>query len=154
MKAVFFQTHGGPEVLQYGQLPTPEPGPGEVRVRLTAAGVNHLDIWVRKGLPGLKLEYPHIPGADGAGVVEAVGPGVTDVQPGEKVVINPGISCGHCEMCLSGRDPLCREYSILGEHRKGTYAEFVVVPRANLLPFPQGLSDEEAAAFPLVFLTA
>ncbi len=154
MKAVYFERHGGPEVLTFGDLPDPQPGPGEVLVRLQAVALNHLDLWVRKGLPGLEIEFPHIPGADGAGVVEAVGPGVRDVQVGDPVVINPGISCGVCEMCLLGKDNLCKQYQILGEHRNGTYAQKIVVPRQNLLPFPRGLSVEEAASFALVFLTA
>lgn len=154
MKAVYFEEHGGPEVLKFGDLPDPHPGPGEVLVRLQAVALNHLDLWVRRGLPGLEVEFPHIPGADGAGVVEAVGPGVTDLPVGTPVVINPGISCGVCEMCLLGKDNLCKQYQILGEHRNGTYAQFIVVPRQNILPYPKGLPLEEAASFALVFLTA
>ena len=154
MKAVYFEEHGGPEVLKYGDIPDPIPGPNEVLVKLESVGINHLDIWVRKGLPGLKIEFPHIPGADGAGVVEALGEGVTDLEIGTRVVINPGLSCGHCEMCLLGKDNLCRHYKILGEHANGTYAEKIVVPRQNILPFPAGISTEEAGSFALVFLTA
>ena len=145
---------GGPEVLRLGEIETPEPGPGEVRVQLRAAAVNHLDVWVRKGVANPKLLFPHVPGADGAGVVDAVGPGVEEELLGKAVVLNPGVSCGHCEACLSGADNLCPAYGILGEHRMGTYAEYVVVPRANLVEKPKNLSFEEAASFPLTFLTA
>jgi len=145
---------GGPEVLRPGELETPKPGPGEVRVRLKAAAVNHLDLWVRKGVANPKLSFPHVPGADGAGVVDAVGPGVEEELLGKEVILNPGVSCGHCEACLSGADNLCPTYGILGEHLPGTYAEYVVVPRANLVEKPANLSFEEAASFPLAFLTA
>lgn len=154
MRAVRVHQHGGPEVLQLEDLPVPEPGPGQVRVRLRAAAMNHLDLWVRKGIPGVRFPLPLTLGSDGAGVVEAVGPGVRSARPGDDVVLNPGVSCGACALCLRGRDNLCRDYAILGEHRDGTDAEFVVVPEANLLPKPARLSFEEAAAFPLVFLTA
>ncbi|RIH87012.1 alcohol dehydrogenase [Meiothermus luteus] len=145
---------GGPEVLRHGEIAEPAVGPGEVRVRVRAVALNHLDLWVRKGVAGPKLALPHILGSDVAGVVEAVGPGVQGVAPGEAVVVNPGVSCGHCERCLSGQDNLCPEYQILGEHRWGGYAELVVVPAANVLPKPQNLGFAEAAAIPLAFLTA
>lgn len=154
MQAVRIHEHGGPEVLRVEEVPLPEPGPGEVRVRIRAAAMNHLDLWVRRGLPGLRFPLPMILGSDGAGVVDAVGPGVRSVRVGDEVALNPGTSCGRCGACLAGRDNLCRDYRILGEHRDGTDAEFVVVPEANLLPKPARLSFEEAAAFPLVFLTA
>ncbi len=154
MRAVYIEGFGGPEVLRLGPRPDPEPGPGEVRVRLHAAAVNHLDVWVRKGVANPRLSFPHVLGADGAGVVDAVGPGVSEDLLGEAVVLNPGISCGHCEACLAGRDNLCPTYGILGEHTDGTYAEYVVVPRANLVKKPGNLSFEEAASFPLAFLTA
>ena len=101
-----------------------------------------------------KLPLPHVLGADGSGVVDAVGPGVEGFAPGDEVVINPGLSCGRCERCLAGEDNLCPRYQILGEHRHGTYAEYVVLPEANLAPKPKSLSFEEAAAIPLTFLTA
>jgi|Deesub1362A_J573_1020465.scaffolds.fasta_scaffold00440_30 NADPH:quinone reductase-like Zn-dependent oxidoreductase len=154
MKAVFFHQHGGPEVLQYGDLPDPQPGRGQVRVRLQAAALNRVDLWTREGWPGLKLEYPHIPGADGAGLVDAVGEGVTRFQPGDRVVINPNIGCGECDQCLAGRDNLCRDWHLLGETIRGTYAQFVVVPERNLLPLPEGFDPHAAAAASLVFLTA
>ncbi|MGC8967032.1 MAG: zinc-binding dehydrogenase [Thermus sp.] len=154
MKAVVMEARGGPEVLRAVEWPTPEPGPKEVRVRLRAAALNHLDIWVRKGVASPRIPLPHILGADGSGVVDAVGPGVEGFAPGDEVVVNPGLSCGRCERCLAGEDNLCPRYEILGEHRHGTYAEYVVLPEANLAPKPKNLSFEEAAAIPLTFLTA
>ena len=154
MRAVVMRARGGPEVLEVADLPVPEPGPKEVRVRLKAAALNHLDVWVRKGVASPKLPLPHVLGADGSGVVDAVGPGVEGFAPGDEVVINPGLSCGRCERCLAGEDNLCPRYQILGEHRHGTYAEYVVLPEANLAPKPKNLSFEEAAAIPLTFLTA
>ncbi|APD09961.1 MULTISPECIES: zinc-binding dehydrogenase [Thermus] len=154
MKAVVMEARGGPEVLKVAEVPTPEPGPKEVRLRVKAAALNHLDVWVRKGVASPKLPLPHVLGADASGVVDAVGPGVTAFAPGDEVVVNPGLSCGHCERCLAGEDNLCPRYEILGEHRWGAYAEYLVVPEANLLKKPQNLSFEEAAAIPLTFLTA
>ncbi|WP_243027819.1 zinc-binding dehydrogenase [Thermus albus] len=154
MKAVVMEARGGPEVLKVAEMPTPEPGPKEVRIRVKAAALNHLDIWVRKGVASPKLPLPHILGADASGVVDAVGPGVTGFAPGDEVVVNPGLSCGHCERCLAGEDNLCAKYEILGELRFGAYAEYLVVPEVNLLKKPQNLSFEEAAAIPLTFLTA
>lgn len=154
MQAVVLGEHGGPEVLRVESIPRPEPGPGEVRVKVAAVALNHLDIWVRKGLPGLKLEYPHRLGSDVAGTVDAVGPGVEAALVGTRTVVNPGLSCGHCAQCLSGADNLCRYYKILGEHCHGGYAEYLVVPRQNLAPCPSRLSFVEAAASLLPFLTA
>ncbi|RTI05389.1 alcohol dehydrogenase [Thermus scotoductus] len=154
MNAVVMEARGGPEVLKVAEVPTPEPGPKEVRIRVKAAALNHLDIWVRKGVASPKLPLPHILGADASGVVDAVGPGVTGFAPGDEVVVNPGLSCGHCERCLAGEDNLCPKYEILGEHRFGAYAEYLVVPEVNLLKKPPNLSFEEAAAIPLTFLTA
>lgn len=145
---------GGLEVLRYGEIKEPEVGPGEVRVRVQAVALNHLDLWVRKGVAAPNLALPHILGSDIAGVVETVGPGAQGVVPGEEVVVNPGVSCGRCERCLSGQDNLCPDYQILGEHRWGGYAELVVVPVVNVLPKPKNLGFAEAAAVPLTFLTA
>jgi len=129
-------------------------GPDQVLVRTHAAALNHLDLFVRTGIPTLKLNLPHILGADGAGHVEAVGSDVTDLEVGDRVVINPGISCGHCEYCLQGEDALCADYRIVGEHLPGTYAERVAVPAQNALKIPTDLTFEAAAASPLVFMTA
>ncbi|MCX8061100.1 MAG: zinc-binding dehydrogenase [Anaerolineales bacterium] len=154
MKAVFFQQHGGLEVLQYGELSTPTPSMGEVLVRLRAAALNRVDLWVRNGWSGLKLSLPHIPGADGAGVIEMVGEGVTTVSEGMAVVINPNLGCGRCPECLAGQDNRCRNWHLLGETKSGTYAEYVVVPERNVLPLPESISMTEAAAAALVFQTA
>src|SRR5512146_2488534 len=153
MTAMVLREHGGPEVLRLEQLPVPEPGPGEVRVRIRAVAVNHLDIWVRRGGPALKLDYPHRLGSDVAGTVDAVGPGAT-AKPGTKVVVQPGLSCGRCAACLGGRDNLCRFYKILGENAQGAYAEYLVLPEANLAPYPERLAFPQAAAGILPFLTA
>ncbi len=154
MDAVVLREHGGREVLSFESIEAPEPGPGEVRVEVKACAVNHLDIWVRKGGPAFKLEYPHRLGSDVAGVVDSLGAGVSGVEPGERVVINPGLSCGHCERCLAGDDNLCRRYRVLGENTHGGYANYVVVPRANIAPYPGELSFEDASAAILPFLTA
>lgn len=154
MRAVGFTRHGGPEVLEVIELPTPEPKAREVRVKVKAVALNHLDVWVRKGWQGLKLQLPHVLGADIAGVVDKAGAEVSDLEPGTEVCVNPGVSCGVCERCLKGEDNLCRQYTILGEHIRGGYAEYVCVPRQNILPKPKKLSFEEAACLPLTFLTA
>jgi NADPH:quinone reductase-like Zn-dependent oxidoreductase len=153
MKAVRFHQHGGPEVLRYEEVPTPQPGPGEVLVALRAAALNHLDLFVRDGgVP--KTPLPHIGGADGAGVVAANGPGASKYPVGTSVFFDPGLSDGSCDYCARGEHSLCDRWEILGEHRDGTFAQAVAMPEANLRPIPEGLSFEEAAAFPLVFLTA
>lgn len=154
MRAVTLRGHGGTEVLKLEDLPDPKPGPKEALVRVRACGLNHLDLWVRKGLPNLKLAYPHILGGDIAGTVADVGPGADAAWKGRDVLLQPGISCGACPACTSGHDDMCPKYGILGEHRAGGYAELVAVPQENLLPKPTGLSFEEAACIPLVFLTA
>ncbi len=154
MKAAVYTGHGGPEVLRLTEVPVPAVGAHDVLVRVKAVALNHLDLWIRQGLPRLKVTFPHIPGSDVAGIVERVGEAVTTVRVGEPVMLAPGISCGVCAFCLAGEDNLCRMYSILGEHRHGGYGEFVAVPEANILRKPARLSFEEAAAVPLVFLTA
>ncbi len=154
MKAIAMRAHGGPEVLRLETLPELAAAPGRAVVRVRAVALNHLDLWVRRGWPGLRLSWPHVPGSDVAGVVEAVGPGVEGAKAGDEVVLNPGVSCGRCRECLSGADSLCRSYAILGENVSGGYAEQVSVPAQNLLPKPRNLGFEEAACIPLVFLTA
>ena len=154
MQGFQIAAHGGPEALEWTELPTPEPGPGEVRVAVRACALNRLDLWVRDGVPGHEFPLPLVPGSEIAGDVDAVGPGVEGVEPGTPTLVAPAVSCGHCARCVSGEDHLCRGYGILGEHRDGGYAEHVVVPRRNVLPLPRGLSYVEAAATPLVFLTA
>jgi NADPH:quinone reductase-like Zn-dependent oxidoreductase len=148
------RTHGGPEVLAMEELPTPTAGPGQVRVRVAAVAMNHLDLWVRKGLPHLKLEYPFRLGADVAGTVDEVGAAVSGVTVGDEVVVNPGHSCGRCRECLSGRDNLCRFYRLMGEDMSGGYCELLVVPAQNVVPKPKSLAFTDAAALPTTFLTA
>lgn len=154
MKAVLFHRHGGLDVLEYSDFPTPEPCPGQVLVRLEAASLNGVDLWVREGWPGLKLDYPHVPGADGAGIVAGLGEGVTGWSTGDRVVINANLGCGMCEYCLSGQDNRCRDWELLGETRRGTYAEYVLVPARNLYKLPSGFEPLAAAAAGLVYHTA
>lgn len=154
MSAVVLREHGGPEVLRLEQLPVPQPGPKQVRIAIAAVALNHLDIWVRRGGPAFHLEYPHRLGSDIAGVIDAIGPGVDSVAVGQKAVIQPGLSCGRCAMCLGGQDNLCRHYRILGENTQGGYAQYLVVPEANVAPYPENLDFVHAAASLLPFLTA
>ncbi|MBI4410081.1 MAG: alcohol dehydrogenase catalytic domain-containing protein [Gemmatimonadetes bacterium] len=152
MRAAVFYEFGGADVVCIEDLPTPEPGPGEALVQVKAAALNHVDLWVRRGLP--KTSLPHIGGADIAGVVAALGPGVSNLRPGARVVVNPSLWCGRCEWCLRGEESLCVDYRIVGEHTQGGFAEYVVVPAANLYPLPDAVEYDAAAAAPLVFLTA
>ncbi len=155
MRAILLDQHGSAENLRFvADYPAPEPGDGEVRVRVRAAALNRLDIWVRNGWPGIKLALPHILGADAAGDVDKVGPGVTGWNPGDRVVVDPGVSCGRCEYCRSGRQNLCEQFKILGEDTTGTCAEYVVVSARNLLTLPDQVSYADAAAAALVYLTA
>jgi len=154
MKAVVFRNHGELDALEVAEVEDPVPGPSEVRVAVKAVALNHLDIWVRKGWPGLHLELPHILGSDIAGIVDLVGSEVQGVTEGDEVVIGPGTSCGACDACERGQDNRCKQYAILGEHIPGGYAEFVVVPGQNVFPKPISLSFEQAACLPLVYTTA
>ena len=153
MKATIFKQHGGPEVLEYTDVLAPQVRANEVLVEVKACALNHLDIFVRNGLPGIEIPLPHILGCDVAGVVREVGELVTWVKPGDEVMVQPGVSCGHCQACLSGEDNLCREYDMIGYRRNGGYAELVAVPAVNIVPKPAELSWEEAAALPLVTVT-
>ena len=153
MKAAVFHEHGGTDVLRIEEVPAPVAQSGEVLLRVHAAALNHLDVWVRKGLP-IETTMPHIGGSDVAGTVDALGPGVTGVTVGARVVVNPSLSCGHCEWCRAGEESMCEKYRILGEHTNGGFAEFVAVPAVNLFPIPAGYPFELAAAAPLAFLTA
>jgi NADPH:quinone reductase-like Zn-dependent oxidoreductase len=154
MRAAAFFQHGGPEVLAVTDLPTPTPGHGEVRIAVHAVALNHLDLFVRNGLPSLKLPLPHIGGSDIAGTVDAVGEGVTDWQAGDAVIVNPSLPCLACAMCRAGEHPLCDDYKIIGEHVHGGLAEYVVVPAHRLYPKPDRLDFTQAAAVPLAFETA
>ncbi len=154
MKAILFRQHGGPEVLQYADVPDPEPRPNEVLVRVRACALNHLDLWVRGGLPNVPIPLPHIPGSDVAGEIVKIGSEVTTVRVGQNVVLAPGVTCGKCAACISGQDNRCRQFTNLGYMIDGGCAEFVRAPEVNCLPFPENLSFEEAAAVPLVFQTA
>lgn len=154
MKAVIFEKHGGPEVLSFTDVADPKINAHEVLVEVRACALNHLDVWVRNGLPGIKIPLPHILGNDIAGVVREVGELITWVNVSDEVMIQPGVSCGHCAECLAGRDNMCDEYDIIGYRRDGGYAELVSVPGVNVIPRPKNLSWPEAAALPLVTLTA
>ena len=146
MKALCFFEHGGPEVLRYADVPDPEPGPGEVLLRVRACALNHLDIWVRRGWPALKLPMPHWSGADVAGEVVGSGPGVEGWAAGQRVVVHPGISTREDEFTRRGEPSLSPGFQLLGEDRRGGLAEHLVVPAANLLAMPEGLGFPEAAA--------
>jgi NADPH:quinone reductase-like Zn-dependent oxidoreductase len=185
MKAVLFRQHGGPQVLEYTDFPTPEPKPGEALIRLHAAALNRMDVMVRHGWPGIKLELPHINGADGAGQVVAFGTalpgdgieaklgahgvlwkrgeGQTEdilwtrsegLKIGDHVVINANLGCGECEFCLAGKDNMCRDWHLLGETVRGTYAEYVALPVRQLYRLPDGFDMHQAAAAALVYQTA
>ena len=154
MKALAFYEHGGIEKLQIVDLPKPTIGADDALINVKASALNRLDLFVREGLPGLKLQMPHIPGSDGAGIIAEIGANVRNLKVGQRVTINPGLSCGACEFCLAGEQSLCGEFKILGEHCAGTAADFVCVPAANVLPIPDVFPFEQAAAVPLVFLTA
>jgi NADPH:quinone reductase-like Zn-dependent oxidoreductase len=178
MKTTLFRQHGGPEVLEYADFPTPEPGPGMALVRLHAAALNRMDVMVREGWPGLNLELPHITGADGAGEVVAIPPllsppqaggikggaageglGVIEgieggLKTGDHVVINSNLGCGVCDYCLSGWDNMCRTWHLLGETVRGTYAEYIALPLRQLYKLPDSFDFHLAAGAALVYQTA
>jgi NADPH:quinone reductase-like Zn-dependent oxidoreductase len=155
VQAVILEKFGGPENLKTAKLPDPKPSAGEVLLRVRACALNHLDIFVRDGIPAYKIALPHILGCDVSGEIAETGPGVASVKKGDRVAVSPGRSCGRCEYCLSGRDNHCKEYGIIGaQGGPGGYAEYLCVPENCLLPLPDSLSFEEGAAYPLTFLTA
>jgi NADPH:quinone reductase-like Zn-dependent oxidoreductase len=155
VKALFFNQHGGPEVMQYGDLPDRQPGPGEALVKVQAVALNHLDLWVRRGGPAFeKLPKPHVGGADVSGIVAGYGEGATGPAIGARVVIDPGVMTGEDEWTQRGEDSVSPHYHILGEDAWGGCAEYVTVPAVNLLPIPDGFGFPQAAAPALVFLTA
>ena len=155
MKVVLFRAHGGPEVLEFTDFPTPQPKPDEALIRLHAAALNRMDVMVRNGWPGLKLGLPHINGADGAGEVVAINASSSgDIKIGDHVVINANFGCGQCEYCLQGKDNLCRDWHLLGETVRGTYAEYVALPLKQLYRLPVDFDYHQAAAAALVYQTA
>ncbi|HXF81584.1 MAG TPA: zinc-binding dehydrogenase [bacterium] len=161
MKAVVIREHGPVDTLRLEEVPRPEPGVGEVLLRVRAVALNNMDIWARSGPPGGKpvfpwgrMTLPMITGGDVAGVVEALGPGAGGLAPGDRVVVNPILSCGRCERCLAGEQSMCPDYRIFGEHRPGGMAEYTTAPAANLLRLPDGLPFEVAAAAPACYTTA
>lgn len=154
MQAVHITAHGGPEVLELVELPTPEPGPGEVRVRVLGVSVNHLDLFVREGMPGLPIPLPRIPGCDGTGEIEALGEGVAGLAVGQRVVIEPGYSSGKSKHDLEGHDHLSDDYMIRGEHCDGLDCESITIESRYVFPLPDGCDPVTSAAVPLVFLTA
>lgn len=154
MKTILFHKHGGPEVLEYTDFPMPEPKNGEVLVRLKAAALNRMDVMVRNGWPGLKLELPHINGADGAGEVAGLGENTKGFKIGERVVINANLGCGDCEFCLKGQDNMCLNWHLLGESVRGTYTEYICLPARQLYKLPEDFNLHQAAAAALVYQTA
>ncbi len=154
MRAFGFKEHGGPDVLEHFDVKEPDVGPGEVKVKTEAVALNHLDLWVREGWPGLDLQLPHTLGTDTAGVIAEVGQDVVGLERGDPVVINPSLWCGFCRACEAGEQSLCESFSILGEHVSGTLTEHAVVPARNVLVRPGTLDTVEAASVPLVFQTA
>jgi NADPH:quinone reductase-like Zn-dependent oxidoreductase len=154
MRAIVIRAHGGPEVLQAEDLPDPQPAAGQVRVRVRACALNHLDLWTRRGQAGRSVAFPHVLGNDVAGEIDAIPGPIDGLALGQRVMLSPGTSCGRCAMCLSGEDNSCRAYRILGYQVPGGYAEQVCAPAANVIPIPDHVGFAHAAAFPLVFLTA
>ena len=154
MKTILFHKHGGPEVLEYTEFPMPEPKYGEVLVRLRAAALNRMDVMVRNGWPGLKLELPHINGADGAGEVAGLGENTKGFKIGERVAINANLGCGDCEFCLKGQDNMCLNWHLLGETVRGTYTEYICLPARQLYKLPEDFNFHQAAAAALVYQTA
>jgi len=155
MKAVTFHEHGGLEKLIYEDVAFPQVGPDEILIRVKACALNHLDIWIRQGIPTYTISLPHISGCDVSGVIERVGTAYSGhLEAGQSVFVNPGISCGICDECLTGKENRCAHFQILGAQKNGGYAEYVTVPALNVIPLPENLTFEQAAAFPLVSMTA
>jgi NADPH:quinone reductase-like Zn-dependent oxidoreductase len=153
VKAAIFHEHGDPSVVRIEERPRPEPGAGEILIEVRAAAMNHLDLWVRRGLP-IETTMPHIGGSDVAGVVAGAGAGVDGWREGDRVVVNPALWCGRCEACLRGEHPLCPGFRILGEHTDGGFAEYVVAPAASAYRLPDDYPFESAAALPVSYQTA
>ncbi len=154
MRAVYYEEHGGPDVLKIGDFDDPAAARGQVVIDVKSVSLNHIDLFLRRGLPGLRIPLPHIPGCDAAGAVSEVGEDVTTVAVGDRVLMNPSVSCGQCEFCVRGDASLCTTYTLIGETTQGTCCEKIVVPAINAIPIPDSLSFDDAASIPLVFLTA
>jgi len=154
MKAAYFNQHGNLDQIQIGELEIPKIGPNEVLIETKFGALNHLDIFIVQGWPGLNLDMPHIIGADGSGIVKEIGEAVTTVSEGDRITINPGLSCRKCEKCLSGQQVFCKDFSIMGEHAWGTFAENFKIPEINVIRLPKHYPFDKAAAAPLTFLTA
>ena len=153
MRAAILHEHGAPEVVRVEEVARPRPGPGELLVRVRAAAMNHLDLWVRRGMP-IETTMPHIGGSDIAGEVAEVGEGVDRARVGQRVVVNPSLWCGECRECARGEESLCPRFRIIGEHTNGGFAEFVAVPADHAYPLPDAYPFEEAAALPISYMTA
>ncbi len=154
MHAAVIHRHGTLDELHFQEIDRPQVDPGHVLVRARAVALNRLDLFVLEGIPGVNLEMPHVMGSDGAGIVEEVGQGVSRLEPGDQVMLNPGLSCGQCEFCVQGEHSLCIGFGLMGEHTGGTFAQYFQAPEANFEKIPSGVSFEEAAAFSLVTQTA
>ena len=154
MKAARIHQHGGPEVLQYEDAPEPAIRASEVLIRVRACALNHLDLWVRQGLPGARIPMPHVLGSDISGEVVETGELCERIKPGQRVLLSPGLSCRQCEQCLLGLDNQCRRYHLFGTSVDGGNRELLAAPEYAVIPIPGDLSFESAAAAPLVFLTA
>ena len=154
MRAIYISEHGDLGQIKVGDVDVPKIGPNDVLIETKYGALNHLDLFVIRGWPGLNLSMPHIIGADGSGIIREIGSEVTTVSVGDKITINPGLSCGKCKMCLSGQQVFCQDFSILGEHNGGTFAQYVKLPELNVLKLPDNYPLDKAAAAPLTFLTA
>lgn len=154
MHAVIFHEHGGPEKLVHQEVPKPVPGEREVLVEVKACSVNHLDIWIRNGIPAYKIALPHIPGSDIAGLIAESGNQTEEFHRGDRVLVYPILNCRRCEYCLAGQENLCTSARIIGVATDGGYAQYAKVPQENLFPLPESVGFEEGAAFTLVYLTA
>ena len=155
MRALALDGVGGLDRLAVREVPAPElTNPEDVRIRVRTAALNRLDLFVANGLPGVEYRFPHVVGSDAAGVVDAVGPAVRSVAPGDRVMVNPGLSCGTCQACVGGDDALCRSFRVVGEHVPGTIAELIIVPEPNVARIPAGMGWDQAGAFSLATLTA
>jgi NADPH:quinone reductase-like Zn-dependent oxidoreductase len=154
MKAAFFEAHGDLEKIRVGEIDKPSINDNEVLIETRFSALNHIDLFIVQGWPGLNLNLPHVLGSDGSGTIKQIGSSVTTLNEGDRVVINPGLSCGKCFSCLSGQHNFCKNFSIMGEHQWGTYANYFKVPEENAIKIPSNLGFDIAAAAPLTFLTA